>query len=118
MAMLLCAAAGMADEGKAWFQNVIQEAGFPKGSSIQFAHVSKDAIFVSNTKMTNSVVLAKDGVVLFVDEKPSLDWAHPFQLLFVPKATLKPEVLFRGSAIPSFELRNPDGTKIKNWEKY
>lgn len=118
IAVFLCAAACLADEGKAWFQKAVRDASFPKGSIIQYVDVSKDTIFVPNIKMTNSVVLAKEGVVLFVDEQPGLDWAHQFQVVLIPKVSQKPEILFRGSAVPSFELRKPDGTKITNWNKY
>jgi hypothetical protein len=92
---------------------------YPRGSRIQYATVPAGTIYAPRAHMgsTNVVVLPTEGIVLFIDEQPKYDWAHLFQLVFVPKATGIPQDLFRGSAIPDFAFRQPDGVQVTNWTK-
>jgi hypothetical protein len=64
---------------------------------------------------TNVVVLPEEGIVLFNDEQPKYRWEHVFQLVFVPKTTDLPQTLFKGSAIPGFAFKGPDGSDITEW---
>jgi hypothetical protein len=97
----------------------LEQLVIPKCSVVQYAEASRGTQFIPGQGMgiTNTVLFPSAGYVLFIDEEPKCDWAHSFQLVFLPKASGKPDVLFRGSALPDFEFKTPDGSTIMNWKK-
>lgn len=92
---------------------------YAKGSRIQYAAVPAGTVFQQTAIMgsTNATTLEDQGIVLFIDEQPEHDWAHSFQLVFVPKTTGIPQNLFHGSAIPGFSFKQPDGRMITKWKE-
>jgi hypothetical protein len=92
----------------------------PKGSVVQYAEAPRGTQFLPGKGLSAAkpTSLPTEGYVLFIDEQPKYDWAHGFQLVFVPKASGKPNVLFRGSAIPDFTFKKPDGSTVTEWKKH
>jgi len=91
----------------------------PKGSVVQYAEVpSGTELVTAHTMGDKSTTLQTDGYILFIDEQPKYEWEHSFQLVFVPKISGIPDVLFRGSALPEFDFTKPDGSTVTDWKEY
>jgi hypothetical protein len=92
---------------------------FPRGSRLSYAAIPAGTTFVPGKSMTptNAILLPEDGFAVYIDEQPTYDWVHTFQLVFVPKRTGTPKPLFHGSAFPSFAFRCSDGSTVTNWQK-
>jgi hypothetical protein len=107
-------------EETAAFRGAVRKIGLPGGSVISYAPVPGGTQFIPGRLMgaTNPLVILAEGYVLFVDEKPKYDWAHPFRLMLIPKGEAKTESLFHGDAIPDFTFKRPDGSLVTNWRQY
>lgn len=106
-------------EESALVQKATAQVKYPRGSRVAYAAVPAGTVYAPGARMgsTNVVALSDAGVVLFINEKPTYDWEHPFQLIFVAKGSGEVTTLFRGSAIPEFSFKQPDGSKVTNWKK-
>jgi hypothetical protein len=106
-------------EEAALVQKAAVQAEYPRGSRIQYVMVSAGTVYAPSAHMgsTNAVVMPDAGAVLFIDEKPRHRWAHPFQLVFIAKGSGEVTTLFRGSAIPAFSFRRPNGSMVTDWKK-
>lgn len=97
----------------------IKQIEIPKGSVVQYAEVPRGTAFLPGKALTTAkpTTFPTDGYILFIDEQPNYNWQHSFQLVFVPNPSGKPEVFFRGSAIPDYTLKKPDGSAVTGWKK-
>jgi hypothetical protein len=120
MAIVAIAAGCQTNEETEALYEGIRRIDIPRGSVVSYAPVSSGTQFMPSRHMggANAVSLRGEGYVLFVDEMPKYNWAHSFRVVFLPKGTVEPEVLFRGSAIPDFRFQSPDGSVVTNWSKY
>ena len=110
---------------KQWQETEVLKQGLkqieiPRGSVVRYAAAPAGTQFIPGQHLgvRNPIPLQNEGYVLFIDEQPGYDWEHRFQLVFIPKTSGKPHVLFRGSAIPDFRFKKPDGSTITKWQKY
>lgn len=118
---LAFAAAGCQTEDKPdVVSKALKQITVPKGSVVQYAEVPRGTTFIPGQGMgiTSTRSFPDDGYLLFIDEQPEYDWAHGFRLVFVPKTSGKPDVFFRGSPIPDYSFRKPEGSTVTGWRKY
>jgi hypothetical protein len=118
--LALLAASCRADPNRAILEQAIKRIEYEPGSVIQYAEVPEGTTLCRPGKggVESSTALEGSGFVVFIDEQPNYDWEHKFQLVFVPKATGKPQVLFRGNGIPVFAFKKADGTLVKQWSEH
>lgn len=108
------------DEQAQALRKSLKQVEFARGSTVQYAMAPRGTQFIPGPQcgVTNSFLLQDDGCVVFIDEQPKYDWAHRLQLIFIPRTSGKPEILFRGIGFGDFTLKKPDGSAESDWKKY
>ena len=79
-------------------RQVLKHLEFPRRSRISFCTTFFEPGTTIQFRKTESVVLEKSGYLIFIDEAPRYDWAHPAQIVFFEPTRLnEPKVLFRNT---------------------
>jgi len=67
----------------------------------------------------NEAAVDEAGYLLFVDERPKYDWAHPAQIVLVASdPNIPPRVLFRRVPASGIVVTNTEGRRVKlEWHK-